>query len=232
MNLQVQKPLIKIVFCIPGREFSNKFMQCWTNLIGYCYQNNIQPILSNRYTSNVYYVRSMCLGGSVLAGIDQKPWQGKVEYDYICWIDSDMVFRPEQVMQLINHDKDIVGGMYMMDGGKQFAVVKDWDEPRFLKHGSFEFLDPVIVEEEKKDSNNINGLLEVAYCGFGFLLVKKGVFESIEYPWFKPMTYVMDNGIEEFASEDVSFCRRINQRGYDIFVDLNCRVGHEKSCVY
>jgi hypothetical protein len=120
--------------------------------------------------------------------------------------------------------------MYKMDGGEKYAVVKNWDEEQFLQNGSFEFLTESIVETEK--ATCVKGLMEASYAGFGFMLVKKGVFESIEYPWFKPLTYVLDNGIEEFASEDVSWCRRIVERGYSIFVDLNCRVGHEKSIVY
>lgn len=227
--MNTPKPPLKIVFCVPGRQFSNNFLQCWTNLLGYCQQNNIQAILSNRYTSNVYYVRSMCLGADVLAGVDQKPWQGKIDYDYMMWIDSDIVFRPEQIMQLINHDKDIVGGMYMMDGGTHYPIVRDWNEEQFLKNGSFDFLTEKDIKLEKEKGNS---LLEISYNGFGFMLVKKGVFESIEYPWFKPLNYLMDNGIEEFASEDVSWCRRISMRGYDIFVDINCRVGHEKAIVY
>ena len=54
--------------------------------------NNIKPILSNASSSNVFFVRNMCLNGDVLMGIDQKPFQGKINYDYIMWIDSDQVF--------------------------------------------------------------------------------------------------------------------------------------------
>ena len=56
----------------------------------------------NRYTSNVYHVRNMCLGGDVTKGARQKPFQGNIDYDYIMWIDSDMVFKPEDFTALIN----------------------------------------------------------------------------------------------------------------------------------
>ena len=136
MNSSIENP-IKIIFCIPGRQFTNHFLTSWTNLLSYCFRNNIQAILCNRYTSNVYYVRSMCLGGNVLSGVDQKPWQGKIDYDYMMWIDSDIVFQPEQIMQLLNHKKDIVTGMYKMNGGTHYAIVKDWNEEQFLKNGTF-----------------------------------------------------------------------------------------------
>ena len=50
--------------------------------------NNINPILSNSYDSNVFFVRNKCLMGNVLNGIKQKPFQGKIDYDYIMWMNG------------------------------------------------------------------------------------------------------------------------------------------------
>ena len=80
-----------IVFCIPGCTFSYKFLRCWTNLLFWCIQNDINPILSNDIDSNVYFVRSKILGGSTLRGKHQKPFNGTIDYDYIMFIDSDIV---------------------------------------------------------------------------------------------------------------------------------------------
>jgi hypothetical protein len=38
-----------------------------------------------------------------------------------------------------------------------------------------------------EDSNGKEGLIEVFYTSIEFMLVKKGVFESMEYPWFRPI---------------------------------------------
>ena len=54
----------KIIFCIPGNIFSNRFLRCWTDIVFWCIQNNYHPILSNDTDSNVYFVRSKILGGS------------------------------------------------------------------------------------------------------------------------------------------------------------------------
>ena len=37
---------------------------------------------------------------NVLRGPDQIPWDGKLEYDYQLWIDSDIVFNTEKFWQL------------------------------------------------------------------------------------------------------------------------------------
>lgn len=212
----------RIVFCIPGKSFSGCFLQCWTNLVGECLSHGIDAILVNRYTSNVYYVRSQCLGADVLRGKNQKPWNGKLDYDYIMWIDSDIIFKPDQFFKLLKHEKDIVGGLYLMDGGTQFPVIKNWDESFFEKNGRFEFLTPL-------DISGKSNLEEIVYTGFGFLLVKKGVFEKITYPWFEPRFFNFSNNVVDFCSEDVGFCLKAREAGFKIHVDPTIIVGHEKT---
>jgi len=218
---------MKIIFCLPGREFSGKFLQSWTELIYACLSNGIQPIMSQHYSPLLYYVRNMCLGGDNIQGIEQKPFQGKVDYDYMMWIDSDMVFTPDQFFKLLDADKDIVSGVYKMHNNYHYATVEKWDHDHFIKHGSYEFLNEESIKQ-KKD------LFPVAYTGFGWMLIKKGVFESLEYPWFQPTwkEYERDGKtIREFTMEDVAFCDMIKDKGFDIWVDPKIIVGHEKMMV-
>ena len=215
---------MKVIFCLPGREFSGRFLQSWTELVYACLSNGIQPIMSQHYTSVVYYVRNMCLGGDLIAGPDQKPFQGKVNYDYMMWIDSDIVFTPDQFFKLIDADKDIASGLYKMHDNIHYATVEKWDDDFFVKNGSYQFMTPEIMSKKK-------GLVSVAYTGLGWMLVKKGVFESLQYPWFQPIWKEYNyqgQHIKEFASEDVSFCHMIKEKGYDIWVDPEIVVGHEK----
>ena len=218
---------MKVIFCLPGREFSGRFLQSWTELVYACLANGIQPIISQHYTSVVYYVRNMCLGGDLIAGPDQKPFQSKVDYDYLMWIDSDIVFTPDQFFKLIDADKDIVSGLYKMHNNIHYATVEKWDDDHFVKNGSYEFMTPELVSKKP-------GLFSVAYTGLGWMLVKKGVFESLQYPWFQPIWKdynYQGRAIKEFASEDVSFCHMIKEKGYDIWVDPQVVVGHEKMMV-
>lgn len=215
---------MRIIFCLPGKNFSGKFLQCWTQLQSNCIYNGIDVILSQKYNSNVYYVRAQCIGADVLRGKYQKPFDGKLPYDYIMWIDSDQIFDFNQFSKLLSHKKDIIGGLYLMEGGQQFAAVakKDWDEDYFIKNAAFRFMTPADLSDTKS-------LIEVAYTGFGFLLVKYGVFENITYPWFEPQIINFGNNITDFSSEDVSFCLKANRAGYKIYVDPSVIVGHEKT---
>jgi glycosyltransferase involved in cell wall biosynthesis len=217
----------KVVFCLPGRQFSGEFLKAWSDLIGMCIKNNIQPIMSQQYSPLLYYVRNMCLGGNVLEGVKQKPFQGKLDYDYIMWIDSDIVFKPEQFFKLIEANKDIVSGLYKMSNNTQYATVENWDDEFFKKNGSYEFLTPDMVSKKKS-------LFPVSYTGFGFILIKKGVFESLEYPWFRPLwvEYDINNKkVMDFTMEDVAFCKMIKEKGFDVFIDPKIIVGHEKTMI-
>ena len=44
----------------------------------------------------------MCLGADVLRGKDQKPFDGKLDYDFIMWIDSDQVFSVNHLFLYLN----------------------------------------------------------------------------------------------------------------------------------
>lgn len=230
-NIAPRSP-ITIVFCIPGDIFSGEFLKKWTELFGFCLMNNIKPILSNATNSNVFFVRNMCLNGDVLMGINQQPFQGQINYDYIMWIDSDQVFNIQHFVSLLNSNKDIVSGYYMMKNCTHFAVVPQMDENFFLKNGSYKFLDKEMINEHIQ--TNKTNLLEVDYCGMGFMLVKKGILENFEYPWFQPETSEFTLGalkIKDYNSEDVYFCKKCKELGYKIYVDLNVRVGHEKKLI-
>tara|TARA_Y100000591_G_C21723618_1_gene640141 strand:- start:398 stop:1063 length:666 start_codon:yes stop_codon:yes gene_type:complete len=214
-----------IVFCIPGPSFSYRFLRCWTNLVFWCLQNDINPVLSNDIDSNVYFVRSKILGGSTLRGKNQKPFNGSIDYDYIMFIDSDIIFSPEDIKVLLDMDKDIACGAYLMNGGTHYAIVENFDNDYFLNNGSFEFLSRENLKE-KKD------IFEVEYCGMGFMLIKKNIIEQLPYPWFYAKNFIFNNDIEEFTSEDVTFCMSLTKKGYKININPNVRVGHEKMIVY
>jgi hypothetical protein len=213
----------KLVICLPGSSFSGKFVECLLELINYLATNNIQFVISRGESPVVYYARNMCLGGDNLRGEEQKPFNGTVEYTHMLWIDSDIIFSPNHVQVLLNHDKDIVSGVYLMADRVHYASVEVWDEDYFVQHGSFKFLSP-------KDLENKKDLIDVAYTGFGFMLVKKGVFESLNYPWFRPIFYSIKH-VKDFSSEDSAFCRLVREKGYKVYIDPQLRVGHEKKIV-
>ena len=116
---------ITVVFCIPGKQFSDKFLMAWTEVLsGLIKSNKYEIAVSNKYSSQVNFARAMCLGANVLSGPDQKPFQGQLDYDLLVWLDSDILFNLPMIELLIDSCLrlyPVVSGVYTMEGGKELC---------------------------------------------------------------------------------------------------------------
>jgi len=170
------------------------------------------------------------LGLDVLRGATQVPFNGEIDYDAWVTIDSDIVFTPEQVIQLIEDTKKypVVSGLYRMTDMVHFAAVKEWDIDYFKKTGSFQFM-------TQEDIDACDEYTPVAYNGMGFFACRKGIIENLKYPYFSyPLIEIeAENGklIKDMCSEDVAFCKNLKDAGYRVVVNTKLRVGHEKMLV-
>ena len=103
-DYELAKQLIrgkKIVFCLPGRGVSYTYLKNFVQLCFDIVQAGGGIQISQDYSSMVNFARCKCLGANVLRGPDQLPWDGKLEYDWQLWIDSDIVFDTAKFYQLI-----------------------------------------------------------------------------------------------------------------------------------
>ena len=215
---------MKIVFCMPGREYSREFLLCWSDLLMQAANKGHQVMISQQYASVVHFARAKCLGGDVLKGKDQKPFQGEMEYDAIMWIDSDIVFKPEDFFNLLESPHDVTAGVYMMEDLQHFATVEEWNKEYFAQKGTFKFLRPddIIGAPQYK---------KVAYTGMGWMLIRKGVIEDLKYPWFQSNLENITDTIVDMSSEDVSFCKALWDAGHPVHIDTKIRVGHQKKVI-
>ena len=211
-----------IIFCLPGRTYSGDFMMSFIELLSFVGSHGANFKISQQYSSMVNYARCKCAGADVSRGKNQKPFDG-LEYDYMMWIDSDIRFNNEMFMKLVEMDKDIASGWYSQPGGTS-PVVEKMDDNYFIQNGSYQFL----TADELSERSDI---CKVDYIGFGWVLIKQGVFESIEYPWFAPKIINIGGDLQDVCSEDVAFCHDVKKVGINIWLDPSCRVGHEKTLV-
>ena len=228
-------PVKKIVFALPGDTFSSKFLISWTSTISKLWETRKYDIMISPATGSfVPFVRMTTLGLDVLRGQEQKPFGGQ-PFDVWITIDSDIVFTYEQVEKLIEATEEhpVVAGMYRMSDLVNYAFVKEWDTSYFKANGTFKFIKPEDIEVWKKETDF--KYFPVVYSGMGFMAIRKEVFDNIKYPYFdsEVMTIEADDGkvIRDICSEDVSFCKKITQAGYQIMVNTDIRVGHIKSLV-
>jgi hypothetical protein len=205
------KPPKTIIFCLTGKTFSSKFLLGWTTLVNYCINTGHTLIVSHGYHPNKFTEKNLCIGGYDSGDISQKPFAGKTDYDYAFWIDSNTIFTPKDVQKLIDLDKPISSGI---TGSSMVAETLSSDTAQQKMLTSEEFAD-------KKEP------FKVELVGFNFLCVKKGVLESLEYPFFKPrclnFSKTSDEGTDKvcrvYTSDEMSFCFDMKENGIDIFVD-------------
>ena len=252
-----------IVFCLPGRGVSYNFLKSFVSLSFDLVQSGAAIQISQDYSSMVNFARCKCLGANVLRGPNQLPWDGKLNYDYQLWIDSDIVFNTEKFYQLVlnaipaeaiskeevkqtvknekgedveqtgfklnvdpEKEREIVAGWYCTEDGKTTSVAHWLDEDDFRGNGGVMNHETIDSISKRKKSFTVD------YTGFGWLLIKKGVFESegLPYPWFAPKMQVFESGeVQDMCGEDVSFCLDAKEAGFEIWCDPRIRVGHEKT---
>jgi hypothetical protein len=231
-----EKKKLKIVIAVPGNSFSGKFLISWTNTLNTLWQSQKYDIvISPGVSSFVTFARMQTLGLDVLKGLDQKPFNG-MEFDIWITIDSDIIFTPEQLIELIESTEihPIVSGVYRMADLQNLAFVEKWDVDYFSKNGRFEFMNNEKFDDWKK-KNPEQKYMKVNYTGMGFMAIKSHVLNSLIYPYFNGELQELKNSegklIRDIMSEDVCFCKNIQNNGFDIMINTNLRVGHEKLIV-
>ncbi len=137
----------------------------------------------------------------------------KEGFDYVLWLDSDMVFEPNLLERLLKHMNDetkMVTGIYYKRRPPYSPVLFKTMEPR--SNGGWNFSDYEDYPEK--------GLFEVGACGFGCVLMATEVILDVQIKHgylFHPMNS---------GGEDISFCWRARQCGYKIMCDPEIICGH------
>lgn len=138
----------------------------------------------------------------------------EADHTHLFFMDSDMKFPENALSRLLEHDKDIVGGVYTVKTPPFNTTIfkESEDEP-------WKSYKPTI------DDN----LIEVQGIGTGCLLIKRKVFEELDFPWFwyeRP-----PNGDDDMMSEDIYFCMKAREKGFKIYADAKMFCGHIGQCM-
>ena len=146
---------------------------------------------------------------------------------HLFFVDADIGWEPWHLLVLLNHDKDVIGGLYPM---KSLPI-------KWCVNG-FE------GAEEGPD-----GLQEVSKTGTGFMLIKRHVFEKLNaHPATKPfindiglpkeldphMKTYFDTAVREnrYYSEDWTFCENWRDLGGKVYVDKRVLLKHTGTYVF
>ena len=150
------------------------------------------------------------------------------ESTHLMFIDADIGWEPWHLLALLNHDKDVIGGLYPMK-----TIPVKW----------------CVNGIPGAPDNDPNGLLEVTKTGTGFMLIKRHVLEKIaSHPAVKPfkndigldpgldqyMKTYFDTAVREnrYYSEDWTFCENWRDLGGQIWVDKRVLLRHTGTYVF
>jgi len=204
---------INVIIATPGHSMMSVYVKSLLALTDVLNREGISWAWSSEYSSHVADAREMTLNGDNQNSInEQRPFKGEITYDKILWIDSDITFTPEDALKLIKSDKDVITGAYLLGTGEATIYQK-------LLHPGYNY-DQI---KEMTEPIKIEG------CGFGFVAVKSGVFESLTRPWFQAAMIKTEDGFEfPLMGEDLSWCKRVGDLGYEIWFDPTVRLTHNK----
>ncbi len=131
------------------------------------------------------------------------------ERDWVWFVDDDMVFDALILNRLLRHQLPIVASLYLNRVPPFYAMafnertIDDQGRPAWK---------PVSLDGAPDE-----GLAEVVAAGTAGMLVKREVFEAIEYDtWF----------IQDGTTDDIAFCERVTAAGFKIWLDLGSPMGH------
>jgi hypothetical protein len=133
------------------------------------------------------------------------------EATHLMFIDSDMGFSAEDVGRLYQMDADIAVGVYRMK--------KDNSEYAAWVNGE-------LLTDLPDDP------IEVDFAGTGFMLIKRGVFESLDVPEEATpggkrkrfFSFEMDGDVE--LPEDYNFCKMAREKGFKVMMNPAVKLIH------
>ena len=137
-------------------------------------------------------------------------WQGNEHFTHVLWLDSDMVFSPDLLDDLMFSGKPFVTGIYhARRKGYASVIFTKLDLGEVDGVASFERCESYPSET-----------FEIAGCGFGCVLIETSILENVCYN--KGTCF---NPTPNFG-EDLAFCKRATDLGHKIFCEPSVVCGH------
>jgi precorrin-6B methylase 2 len=138
-----------------------------------------------------------------------------LKQDYLMFVDDDEKFPPYAIRQLLEANKDIIGGLYYKKGDDFNPMA-------------------VVISQEKMNIDYVKDIPTKPFLcdgvNTGFLLIKKKVFEAFTPDKVKelgmPFNFWTRPSDGREISEDWAFCMRASKLGFKIWCDPTFPIGH------
>lgn len=172
---------LRVAVAVPsGRTWEATTANCVAALAAHSAIAGIDVVLLNVQSSQISHSRNMTVEIAL-----------KENCDKILWVDSDMKFDPDMLMNLLKHNKDIVGATY------------NRRTPPYSTLGK-------LIGPRPADSELQGGLREAMVMPGGMMLVSCDVYRRLSWPWyaecFRPAG---DDGLTSFRALLKDYFREI-----------------------
>lgn len=196
---------------------------CLERNIQYLVQKEVEVAVVKSRGTYVHDARNNCV---------KQSYNDAWGFTHLMFIDGDMTFNPDLVYNLLERRKDIVGGCY---------VQKSYP---FYPNAGILQPDGVRYKLTAPDYTGKSGdLLEVDMIGTGLMMIRRTVFDKMDWPWFEFLKEPCPPGKEEqltrihtkkvdIIGEDVSFCRKARAMGFKVHLDLKNQGAHQGNYGY
>ena len=186
---------MKLLIAVPTLDFVHSaFMESLLKLVKRCSMEGIDYDVSIISGTLVYVARDKLANQAINDG-----------YTHVLWLDSDMVFEPDILRDLMDTGKDFVSGIYhARRPGHVSCLFKRCDDLDHIER----------FESYPSDTFQIGG------CGFGCVLISTEILKAVNAKYktcFLPKA--------QFG-EDIAFCNRARAMGFEIWAEPTVRCGH------
>lgn len=210
-----------VVLLVPGNTYTGNFVVSWSKTLLYLKNSNKKFFFNMFYMPIITSVRNHLIASKFVnrqipnfSNWSTIPFEGTVIPKKVIFIDSDMVWEPTVIQQLLDSPYDITVAPYVLSDRKTSSVAI---EQEFIS-----------IDELNKYEKPFT----ISKSGLGMVAIKFDVLKQIPYPWFmvsEGVNTYEDGRQEAFTQgEDVYFFNKIKEYGFEIYCDPRIKVGHEK----
>ena len=137
------------------------------------------------------------------------------DFEWFWLLNDDQLYYPDTLLRLLSHKKDVVGPLCLLKAAPHSPILYTRMPDGHL---TYEYLGRHDRGLKTKPRMVIGG---------GGMLVHRRVFEAIPDPWWTVTTKQNPkSGLFEQTSEDVDFCAKVEDAGFQIWCDLDVSVIH------
>jgi hypothetical protein len=164
---------------------------------------------------------------------------------HLMWIDADIGFNAVDIVSMLMVDRDIVCGIYPkkeVDWAGVARAVTAGVPPEELSNHAGSFAIKLLDGSAGNFDRDPDDLLEIAAAGTGFMLIKRGVFDTLSEV---VREYAPDQRtIKEFyatatepesgrlITEDYHFCQLARSHGFKIYAAPWARLSHAGTYIF